>query len=84
MLQKFSDRYEICFSDTGIEYAGSLDDTGVITMVYDDFTDEIFNKLSTRGCCIMGPQIIITSAAQDPVSSCCVIQMSGAVPINGT
>lgn len=37
-------------------------------MVYDEFTDEIFHKLSTRGCCIMGPQIVIAAAEKDPVS----------------
>ena len=40
-----------------------------IVLVYDDFTDEIFNKLNSRNCNIIGPEIVISSTQTDPVSS---------------
>lgn len=63
-----SSKYEICLSDTGIEYAGCEDESYDTILVYDDFTDAIFDKLNAQQCCIVGPQIIIDTTKAEPVS----------------
>lgn len=58
----------MCFSDTGIEYAGNTDEAVAIILVYDDFTDDIFTKLNSKNCSIIGPQIVLSAVETDPVS----------------
>ncbi|XP_067948409.1 protein ECT2-like isoform X2 [Watersipora subatra] len=63
--QKLSPQYELCFSDTGIEYAGYEEGCDIV-MVYDNFTDCVFDKLCAKNCTIIGPQILFTSTSTDP------------------
>lgn len=78
----FSSQYEILLSDTGIEYAGCDDDNYDTILVYDDFTDALFNKLSARQCCIIGPQVVIDAAKIEPVSLVITTACSYVVLVN--
>ncbi|KAF6040637.1 ECT2 [Bugula neritina] len=65
-VNKLSPLFDICFSDTGIEYAGCIDEGQYVIFVYDDFTDDVFERLSSKQGCIISPQIVHSATEMTP------------------